>query len=118
MPSDAAARRSRAALEDIRANIRLAQAFVDGLDAAALGADLRAFYAVVRCLEIISEASRCLAPEVQARHPAIPWPQIAAAGNVYRHMYGDVTADLVWETVRRSLPPLLLAVEEDLTRGG
>jgi uncharacterized protein with HEPN domain len=42
-------------------------------------------YAVIRSLEIISEASRRLSDELKARHPGIPWREMAAAGNFYRH---------------------------------
>jgi uncharacterized protein with HEPN domain len=63
-------------------------------------------YAVTRCLEIISEASRRLPDDLKARHPAIGWKQMAGAGNVYRHDYEDVAAEFVWETVQRALPPL------------
>ncbi|UWU69698.1 DUF86 domain-containing protein [Bradyrhizobium sp. NC92] len=66
---------------------------------------MRAVYAVTRCLEIISEASRRLPEELKARHPAIAWRQMAAAGNVYRDNYEDVAANLVWETVQQALPP-------------
>lgn len=41
---------------------------------------------------------------------------MAAAGNVYRHDYEDVAAQLVWETVQRALPPLRLVVEEEIAR--
>ena len=71
-------------------------------------------HAVTRCLEIISEASRRLPNEVKARHPAIPWKQIAGAGNVYRHDYEDVAAEFVWETVERALPPLRTVIEAEL----
>jgi len=54
MPSDPADR----ALRDILHHIDLAANFVEGLDRETFKADLRAFYAVTRCLEIISEASR------------------------------------------------------------
>ncbi|KRQ11665.1 hypothetical protein AOQ71_17400 [Bradyrhizobium manausense] len=71
---------------------------------------------VTRCLEIISEASRRLPEELKARHPAIAWRQMAAAGNVYRHNYEDVAARLVWETVQQDLPSLRAAVEDELAR--
>jgi uncharacterized protein with HEPN domain len=61
---------------------------------------------VTRCLEIISEASRRLPDDLKARHVAIPWKQMAGAGNVYRHDYEDVAARYVWETVQQDLPPL------------
>jgi uncharacterized protein with HEPN domain len=43
---------------------------------------------------------------------------MAAAGNVYRHDYEDVAAQLVWETVQRALPPLKGVVEDELNRPG
>jgi uncharacterized protein with HEPN domain len=67
-------------------------------------------YAVTRCLEIISEASRRLPDELKARHPAIAWRDMAAAGNIYRHEYEDVAARRVWLTLTMSLPLLQEAV--------
>jgi uncharacterized protein with HEPN domain len=46
-------------------------------------------YALTRCLEIISEASRRLSDEQKARHPEIAWREMAGAGNMYRHDYRD-----------------------------
>lgn len=114
MPSD----RSRDALADIRDHIHLAQGFVDGLDLPGFVADVRTRYAVLRCLEIISEASRRVEEPVRARHPAIPWREIAAAGNVYRHEYGEVRADMLGRTVKEALPPLLTSVELELAKPG
>jgi uncharacterized protein with HEPN domain len=87
-------------------HVDLAVRFVDGLDAASFQADPRTIYAVTRCLEIISEASRRLSDVLKSRHPAIEWKPMASAGNVYRHNYEDVAARYIWETVQRSLPPL------------
>jgi uncharacterized protein with HEPN domain len=67
MPSDSA----ETALRDIRYHVELAQAFVAGLDAAAFCDDLRTVYAVTRCLDIISEASRRLPSSLKERHPSI-----------------------------------------------
>ena len=74
------------------------------------------FYAVTRCLEIISEASRRLPQDVKDRHPHIPWTEMAAAGNVYRHEYEDVDRRLVWGTVHKRLPALLAVAESELQR--
>ncbi len=71
-------------------------------------------YAVVRALEIISEASRRLPEELKERHPHIDWFSIAAAGNVYRHEYEAVDEDLIWATITRSLPILRWAVDSEL----
>jgi uncharacterized protein with HEPN domain len=78
--------------------------------------DLRTVYAVTRCFEIISEASRRLPKPLKARHPAIPWTDIAGAGNVYRHSYEDVLERILWHTLQHALEPLKAVVEDELRR--
>lgn len=97
-------------------NARLAIGFTAGQDAAHFQSDLRTLYAVIRCLEIISEASRRVDREVQARHPNLPWRAMAAAGNMYRHEYDNLTPELVWRTVRHSLPAVITFGEAELGR--
>ena len=99
---------------DIRDNIHFDRQFIDDLDEAAFIADRKSVYSVIRCLEIISEASRRLAPDLKARRPEQPWDQIAGAGNIYRHNYENVAAGFVWRTVTGSLPSLLQVVEIEL----
>jgi uncharacterized protein with HEPN domain len=89
----------RISLSDILFNIDLARDFAEGFDYERFLADMRTFYAITRCLEIISEASRRLSPEMKARHPDIPWRKMSGAGNIYRHNYEDVVHRLVWATV-------------------
>ncbi len=61
---------------------------------------------IVRHLEIIGEAVRGLTPTFTARHPEIPWKQIAAMRNVLAHEYFDVSLDEVWTVLVRELPAL------------
>jgi uncharacterized protein with HEPN domain len=112
MPSDP----SENVLRDILRQIDLASSFVAGLELTAFLNDTRTVYAVTRCLEIISEASRRLPDDLKARYPSIAWRQMASAGNVYRHDYEDVAAQYVWDTVLRALPPLRTVVEQELAR--
>ena len=105
----------RTSLTDILFNIDLANHFADGFDYDRFAADMRTFYAITRCLEIISEASRRLSPELKARHVGIPWRRIAGAGNVYRHDYEDVVHRLVWGTVHEFLPALRAMAEAELS---
>jgi uncharacterized protein with HEPN domain len=112
MPSRAEER----SLRDILHHIDLAAAFVAGFDRDTFENDLRTLYAVTRCLEIISEASRRPPGDLKARHPAIAWKQMAGAGNVYRHDYEDVAARFMWDTVQRALPPLREIIEQEIPR--
>lgn len=108
--------RPRAVLLDIKRNIELAKAFISGMSLATFRTDQKTVYAVIRCLEIISEASKRLPAELKDRHPGIPWVQIASAGNVYRHGYQLVRDDFVWSTVSDELEPLRAVVDQELAR--
>ena len=112
MRSDAEA--VRCWLNDIRNNIALADGFVAGMTYATFKDDNLRLYAVTRCLEIISEASRRLPGELKAWHPSIAWREMAAAGNIYRHEYEDVAARRVWRTLTISLPALRDVVVREL----
>lgn len=116
MRSDAEA--IRRWLNDIRHNIALAEGFVAGMTYATFKDDNLHLYAVTRCLEIISEASRRLPEELKDRHPSIGWRDMAGAGNIYRHEYEDVAARRVWRTLTVSLPPLRAVIEEELAALG
>src|SRR6266487_2547207 len=103
-------------LRDMAHHIGLATRFTAGFDYETFVEDARTIYAVTRCLEIISEASRRLPDALKARHPAIAWKQMAGAGNVYRHDYEDVAARYVWDTAQLALPDLRRVVESELAR--
>jgi uncharacterized protein with HEPN domain len=103
-------------LRDTRENIGLAFSFVGQASFDQFCSDRRTAYAVTRCLEIISKASRRLSPELKERHPHIRWQGMAGAGNVYRHDYELIVDKAVWDTVHESLPPLLAVVDEELRR--
>ena len=101
-------------LNDILFNIELAESFMSGLDYEAFHSDRLRVYAVIRCLEIISEASRRLPEDLKVKYPSIEWKEMAAAGNIYRHEYEDVAERRVWSTVQHALPPLRAVVESEL----
>ncbi len=90
-------------------NIDAIMTFTAGMDLKTFVSDQKTIYAVVRALEIPSEASRGLPAEVKDRHPEIDWIAVAAAGNVYRYEYEAVDENLIWRTIRHDLA-LLRAV--------
>lgn len=111
MPSDNVER----VLQTLAHNIALARKFIADHTAETSAADERTLYAVTRCLEIVSEATRRLPQEPKDRHPDVPWGPIAGAGNVYRHDYEDVLAGLLWNTVHKHLDELEQSVRTELT---
>ncbi len=67
--------------------------------------------ATERGIEIISEASRHIPPEMKAKFPAIPWQEIAAIGNLLRHEYAKVDDRIIWNAAQGRLSELGKAVE-------
>jgi uncharacterized protein with HEPN domain len=112
MPSKNPAQR----LADIVDNVDAIWKFTSELDLPAFRADRKTVYAVVRALEIISEASRRLPNDLLHRHPEIDWAAVAAAGNVYRHEYEAVDEALIWYTVRHGLSAIRSVAEEEMHR--
>ena len=68
-------------------------------------------FATQRGIEIVSEASRRIPAELKARHPEIPWADIAGIGNILRHGYDSLDHAVIWGVVENDLPPLKAAVE-------
>lgn len=112
MPSKNPAQR----LRDILDNIILIDEFTAGVAYGGFIADTKTVYAVVRALEIVSEATRRLPEELRDRYPGIDWKAIAAAGNVYRHEYEGVDATLLWYTARNGTQALRVMAEAELAR--
>ncbi len=112
MPSEQGALRRW--LNDIGHHVAMAESFVAGVTYEAFKDDNLRLYAVTRCLEIISEASRRLPATLKERHPSIAWQNMAAAGNIYRHEYEDVAASAVWRTLTHDLPMLRAVVAQEL----
>ena len=108
MPSDPSV-----ALADIGEHIHLARHWCAEHSFASFKEDRKTFYAVTRCLAIISEAVKRLPPSMLQRHPELPWRAIRDAGNVYRHQYDDVLEKDVWDTVRYHLGALERFVEAE-----
>lgn len=104
------------ALHAIRDNAHLAKEFTAGFTLETFSADRRTFYAVTRCLEILSEAARRLPATLRQRHPDLPWRAIMGVGNIYRHDYDSVAEELVWRTVQQSLGTLLAVVDQEIDR--
>jgi uncharacterized protein with HEPN domain len=106
-----AAKTVRLYLEHIREAIGLIEQYVDGRQRQDLEREPMFRQAIERNIEIISEASRRLPVAMKARHPDIPWPAIAAIGNVLRHEYYTVELDVIWRIATQDLRPLAAAVD-------
>jgi uncharacterized protein with HEPN domain len=93
-------------LMDIVEACELIRTEIQGVTLGTFEADIRKRWFVERGIEIISEASRRLPDDLKERRPEIPWPKVAGIGNVLRHDYDDIAAEIIWALVRDDLPAL------------
>ena len=73
-------------------------------------ADRVGAFAMERGLEIVSEASRRIDPDLKSTEPDIAWTGIAGMGNILRHDYDKVDFAVVLRTAIEDLPPLKAAL--------
>jgi uncharacterized protein with HEPN domain len=98
-------------LGDIDECIEKIGRFLQGKSFADFAGDALVHDAVVRNLEIISEASRHLGEEIKTQMSEVPWRKVADMGNWLRHAYEKTEDRILWETIEDGLPQLALAAK-------
>lgn len=78
--------------------------FLDGKDRASLNSDKMLFYAVIRAIEIIGEATSQISSETRSRYPGLPWKDAVGMRNQLIHAYLNVDPDIVWKTATAAIP--------------
>ncbi len=103
--------REQAYLVDILEAARLAIKYVDGKTQEQFLRDRQCQDAVVRRLEIVGEAARRLLASDGADIMSLPLKDMADMRNRLIHEYDGVDMAVVWDTVKRDLPPVVEALE-------
>lgn len=67
--------------------------------------------AVTHLLQIVGEAARRVSLEFRDAHPEIPWKVIVGMRSKIVHDYFSIDEDVVWETVKTDLAPLIVKLE-------
>ncbi|MCC6487638.1 MAG: DUF86 domain-containing protein [Candidatus Hydrogenedentes bacterium] len=76
-------------------------------------------HSVVRCIEIIGEASSRVSKGLRDANPQIPWADIIGMRNRVVHASFDIDIAVVWKTATEDLPALLpnvAAIVQGLTQ--
>ena len=72
------------------------------------------YYAVVKNMEIIGEASNLLTDDFKNVHSETPWKQITGMRNYIVHEYFQVDNTVIWDVIQNDLPQLEQQVKEYL----
>jgi uncharacterized protein with HEPN domain len=97
-------------LEDVRAAASDAISFLEGVSFDTFEKDRKTQRAVIMCLVIVGEASARIAErynEFVSTYPRLPWQEMRGLRNRVVHGYSDINLEIVYETVKTSLPLLL-----------
>jgi uncharacterized protein with HEPN domain len=93
----------------------LACGYVEDMDIEAFRDDKKTQQAVILNLMVIGEAATQIAneyPEFVAEHPEVLWKQFRGMRNRMAHGYFEINLDIVWDTVRVSIPAMRAKVEK------
>ena len=85
--------------------------YTAGISCEQFVADPKTFDAVVRNLIIVGEAARQIPPEIEAASPDLPWAEMRALRNFLTHEYDRFEVNIIWDTNRNDLPPLVPGLE-------
>jgi uncharacterized protein with HEPN domain len=80
--------------------------FTNGVNAEEFVNSKVLFFAVVKNIEIVGEATYMLTKEFKESHQSIPWLVIEKMRHVLVHGYYTISPEKVWETVQEDLPVL------------
>lgn len=106
------ARAAQERLGDILESIAKIERFLAGKSFSDFCSDALVHDAVVRNLEIVSEASRHVPDALKAKAAETPWRDIANFGNWLRHAYEGLDDEILWNTIERDLPALRAVVQD------
>jgi uncharacterized protein with HEPN domain len=102
-------------LNDILVAIHDIEEFTENMDYDAFASDKKTFYAVIRSLEILGEATKRIPLSFRDKHPEVPWSKMAGMRDVLIHDYMGVDAKTVWKVVEGRLPELKRLLQVQLS---
>lgn len=101
-------------LRDILDTMEKAQRFVENLSYEEFTEDDKTFFAVVRALEIIGEATKNIPDDSRKENPDVPWKDMAGMRDILIHDYFGVDMETVWLTVTEKIPEVKPLIQKML----
>ena len=100
------AKRDKNRLDHILESINRIKRYVHGKTFDDFVEDDMMYYAVVKNIEILGEASNMLTDEFKIAHSETPWKMVSGMRNYIVHEYFQVDNNVVWDVINNDLPLL------------
>lgn len=107
--------RDKGRLEDIIEYSDNVAHFVEGINYDTFTANTMLYYAVMKNVEIIGEATFMITKVFKAAHPKTPWKMIESMRHILVHDYANVIPRILWNTVTEDLPTFKRQAEDYLS---
>ena len=98
--------KDRGRLEHMLSAIENVEEFTQGVTLEGFMHSKILFFAVVKNIEIVGEATYMLTKAFKESHSTIPWQIIEKMRHVLVHGYYTITPEKIWERVQEDLPVL------------
>lgn len=96
--------RDKGRLCDIIEHADKALEIIDGRSFEAFVKDIAVYYAVMKCVEIVGEATYMLTNDFKQLHPDISWSRIQGLRHVLVHGYAQIVPETLYDTTINDLP--------------
>jgi uncharacterized protein with HEPN domain len=101
-------------IEDVLKYIEKIELFTNNFTYEDFLQDDKTCYAVIRCIEVIGEASKNIPENIKSQYSFIPWNDIIGMRNKIVHGYFDTDYEVVWATIKIDIPKLKPLIEQIL----
>jgi len=93
-------------INDIMDSIEKIETFTKNMEYNKFISDDKTNYAVVRCFEIIGEATKSIPKQIIKNNQHVPWQEMAGIRDKLIHGYFGVNLEVVWKTIKEDIPNL------------
>ena len=97
-------REDAAVIQDIKEAIDRIISYTSKMEYDDFQQDYKTQDAVIRNIEILTEAAKLLSDKQKRNYPNVPWKDIAGTRDKLIHDYFGVNIDIVWDIVKNEIP--------------
>jgi uncharacterized protein with HEPN domain len=101
-------------IKDILEYMERAEKYVKNLSLKQFLEDEKSCDAVIRCIEVMGEATKNVSEDIRSKYPLIPWRDLAGMRDKIIHGYFIVDFENVWLVVKNEIPKLKPSIKKVL----